>query len=171
MNNNSVRAADITQLAQMPGVESPFDKSEWIAVAELCTHVAKSIKQAAFFNWSYASVLDELATSQTLLLKLGTKPVAALLFRTYPDRFEIMALAADQQYGRSGFATRLTKQLLIIAAERRLPVSLEVHENNQQAVNFYLKNQFKVIRVRKSYYSDGGSALVMQAAEAGNIQS
>ena len=41
-------------------------------------------------------------------------------------------------------------------------VYLEVEANNHQALNFYKKEHFKVLRLVKGYYSDGADAVTMQ---------
>jgi ribosomal-protein-alanine N-acetyltransferase len=40
-------------------------------------------------------------------------------------------------------------------------VTLEVKENNQNAINFYLKNGFRQVNIRYNYYDDGTNAIVM----------
>ena len=40
-------------------------------------------------------------------------------------------------------------------------ITLEVKETNIKGINFYTKNEFKQISVRKHYYKDGENALVM----------
>ena len=39
---------------------------------------------------------------------------------------------------------------------------LEVNVTNQTAVNFYQKFGFKIIHVRKNYYSDNNDAYIME---------
>lgn len=40
-------------------------------------------------------------------------------------------------------------------------LTLEVRENNIHAINFYLKNGFEKILVKKNYYSNGDNAIYM----------
>ena len=40
---------------------------------------------------------------------------------------------------------------------------LEVAENNESAIEFYLKNDFKKLILKKNFYSDGLAAYAMQA--------
>ena len=150
---------------------SLLTRPEWEAVANLAAGISAQLISPAFFNWNFQTVLDELEKSDTLIVKKVELILAFLSFRTYPDRIEIMALATASSAARQGFGSNLIQALQLIAAQRRLPISLEVHENNQQAVNFYLKNGFSVIGSRKSYYSDGGDAVIMQSFSNANIQS
>lgn len=120
------------------------------------------IESPQFFNWTRQSAMAEFSKSCTLILKRDDEIAAFLTYREYPDRLEIMAVGTNSRFRRLGLGGKILASLESIAAERSLSIWLEVHENNHQAVKFYLKNQFQVIRTRKSYYSDGGSALVMQ---------
>ncbi len=159
-------------LNSLPDIKlSLLTRPEREAVANLAAKVSAQLASPAFFNWSFQAVLDELEKSDTLIVKKAELILAFLSFRTYPDRIEIMALATAGSAARQGFASNLISGLQLIAAQRRLPISLEVHENNQQAANFYLKNGFLVIGSRKSYYSDGGVAVLMQSLPSADIQS
>jgi ribosomal-protein-alanine N-acetyltransferase len=40
-------------------------------------------------------------------------------------------------------------------------IMLEVNENNKPAINFYKKNGFKIISVRKDYYGSNQNAIIM----------
>ncbi len=146
-------------------------KADWESAAHLSAEIATQTMNPAFFNWSFESALSEFEKSETLILKKEALILAYLSFRSFPDRLEIMALATSRAVARQGLGSKLIHGLQLIAAQRRLPVCLEVHENNQQAVNFYLKNRFSVIGRRKSYYSDGGTAVVMQSQTGSDIQS
>ncbi|WP_241210460.1 GNAT family N-acetyltransferase [Brachyspira hampsonii] len=43
-----------------------------------------------------------------------------------------------------------------------LSIKLDLHENNLKAKNFYIKNGFKEIAVRKKYYNNKFDALIME---------
>ncbi len=146
-------------------------RADWESAAHLSAEISTQTLNPAFFNWSFESALSEFEKSETLIFKKDALILAYLSFRSFPDRLEIMALATSRAAARKGLGSKLIHGLQLIAAQRSLPVCLEVHENNQQAVNFYLKNRFSVIGRRKSYYSDGGAAVVMQSQTGDDIQS
>ena len=106
--------------------------------------------------------MAEFSKSCTLILKRDDEIAAFLTYREYPDRLEIMAVGTNSRFRRLGLGCKVLTSLKSIAAERSLSIWLEVHENNQQAVKFYEKNHFQVIQTRKTYYSDGGAALIMR---------
>ncbi len=126
-------------------------------------YVIISDNVGSFFNWNFQKAMDEFEKSESLVLKLNSEIMSFVTYRVYEDRFEIMAMGSNPSHLRMGNGSQLMNKIKNIAAQQSLAIWLEVHENNHQAVQFYLKNQFTVVTCRKSYYLDGGSALVMRA--------
>lgn len=73
---------------------------------------------------------------------------------------EILNFVVDEKYQRQGIGTALFNTL-INSQNNIKKIILEVRENNQKAINFYLKMDFKKISIRKHYYKNGDHALVM----------
>ena len=73
---------------------------------------------------------------------------------------EILNFVVDEIYQRKGIG-----QLLFNQVEQDVQnlnkMTLEVRESNTKAINFYLKNGFKQISVRKHYYKNGEDAKVL----------
>ncbi|OFZ29825.1 MAG: hypothetical protein A2622_11470 [Bdellovibrionales bacterium RIFCSPHIGHO2_01_FULL_40_29] len=115
-----------------------------------------------YFNWSSETALQEFEKSKTFLVREAARIAAFITFREYDDRLEIMAIGTNPDFFMRGYGSRTLSFLQNFAMRRGLPILLEVHENNQSAVKFYKKNGFQVLGARKSYYSDGGTALVMK---------
>jgi ribosomal-protein-alanine N-acetyltransferase len=66
---------------------------------------------------------------------------------------EIYNIAVSEEARRKGTGQALFNAFLAVALERNISfVWLEVRESNFQAVNFYQKNNFKKIQVRKNFY-------------------
>ena len=76
------------------------------------------------------------------------------------DSMEILNFVVDETHQRSGIGTLLFNTLLDLYP-KTLSVVLEVREHNQKAFNFYKKQNFNVISMRKHYYKNGDNALVM----------
>ena len=76
------------------------------------------------------------------------------------DSMEILNFVVDETHQRSGIGTLLFNTLLDLYP-KTLSVVLEVREHNQKAFNFYKKQNFNVISMRKHYYNNGDNALVM----------
>ena len=134
---------------------------DWPKLAQL--YLDLSVIYKAFFNWTFKSAMDEFEKSESFIIKNNSEIQSFITFRSYPDRLEIMAIGTRPCSSRYGHATQLLAEVMVIAAERSVPVWLEVHENNLKAVHFYLKNHFSITNRRKSYYGDGGSALIMSS--------
>ena len=64
------------------------------------------------------------------------------------DVYEILAIATIEEYRNKGIAQELLDKI------KTKNIFLEVRESNQMAINFYKKNNFKEIRIRKNYYSE-----------------
>lgn len=76
------------------------------------------------------------------------------------DSMEILNFVVDESHQRLGIGTLLFNTLLELYPNT-LSVVLEVREHNQKAFNFYKKQNFNVISMRKHYYKNGDNALVM----------
>jgi ribosomal-protein-alanine N-acetyltransferase len=75
------------------------------------------------------------------------------------DEADIIYLCVNPKYHRCGVATQILAKLIYdIPCLRRL--YLEVDMNNAGAIEFYMKNNFKITRVRKRY-SEYGDAYEM----------
>ncbi len=73
---------------------------------------------------------------------------------------EILNFVVDETYQRQGIG-----QLLFNKIEEDIKditkMTLEVRESNAKAINFYIKNGFKEIFIRKHYYKNGEDAKVL----------
>lgn len=76
------------------------------------------------------------------------------------DSMEILNFVVDEVCQRTGIGTLLFNTLLELYP-RTVSVVLEVREHNQKAFQFYKKQNFNVISMRKHYYKNGDNALVM----------
>ena len=78
------------------------------------------------------------------------------------DVYEILAIATVEEYRNKGIAQELLNKI------KTKDIFLEVRENNEKAINFYKKNNFKQISIRKGYYSDPTEDAVIMKMEANN---
>lgn len=75
------------------------------------------------------------------------------------DVWEIMKIAVAKLDRKKGYADRLLNYIFSFS---KMPIMLEVRESNIPAIEFYKKNGFEKIGVRKNYYHDTNeSALIM----------
>ncbi len=73
---------------------------------------------------------------------------------------EINYLVVDEEYRRRGIAQKLFDYVLCNNSFES--VSLEVRSNNDSAINFYLKNGFKVVSKRERYYGNIDGLLMVK---------
>lgn len=73
---------------------------------------------------------------------------------------EILNFVVDEKYQRCGIGQSLFDYVV-----KELPdlkrITLEVRKSNEKGLNFYLKNGFVQISVRKNYYKNQEDALVL----------
>lgn len=82
-----------------------------------------------------------------------------LVYELMYDRVEIDYIIVEEEYRRNGIASKLVKKLFELSIDN---ITLEVRESNKPAINFYLKNGFEQIAVRKNYYKDESGILMMK---------
>lgn len=73
---------------------------------------------------------------------------------------EILNFVIDGAFQRKGYGQMLFDELLKQVDAKR--VILDVRVNNEKGMQFYLKNGFRKISIRKNYYLDGTDAIVME---------
>lgn len=73
---------------------------------------------------------------------------------------EIYNFVVDEKYQRQGIGTELLNEIILI--NNAYDINLEVRANNTKAINFYKKNGFEQISIRKNYYSNGEDGLVLK---------
>lgn len=83
-----------------------------------------------------------------------------LVFDYIYDRIEIEYIVVDPKYRKIGVATKLLKY--IEENYKAKNITLEVKKNNIPAINFYNKNGFSIVSVRKNYYKDEDGYLMLK---------
>ena len=74
----------------------------------------------------------------------------------------LISIAVDRRYQRQGIGSRLLSRFLEFLRARGIRgVYLEVSVKNSQAIKFYEKHGFRILRRLSSYYSDGSDAYIM----------
>ena len=73
---------------------------------------------------------------------------------------EILNYCIDPEFQSKGFGTKLMEEFF--SKQSAVSAILEVRSSNVKAIGLYHKFDFKTIRIRKEYYSNGEDALFMQ---------
>ncbi len=111
------------------------------------------------FNYSIDSkIFSEQFTKVIIYFDEMIKGV--LVFDYIYDRIEIEYIVVDPKYRKIGIATKLLKY--IEKNYKAKNITLEVKKNNIPAINFYNKNGFSIVSVRKNYYKDEDGYLMLK---------
>ena len=79
------------------------------------------------------------------------------------DRIEIEYIYTNDDYRNQGIASKLLNYLIELGnANNCLNITLEVRSSNVEAINFYEKNDFKKVSIRKNYYKDEDGILMLR---------
>ena len=124
----------------------------------------KEIFKNSAFNKSYIETLIKGDNSFIYIYLIEDKICGYLMVLDSIDVYEILAIATIEEYRNKGIAQELLDKIKI------KDIFLEVRESNQVAINFYKKNKFKEISVRKNYYSEPNENAIIMKLEVNNEQ-
>jgi ribosomal-protein-alanine N-acetyltransferase len=80
----------------------------------------------------------------------------------FADEMHVNKIAVDENARRQGIAYALMQRCTAFAVEQGVTsISLEVRQSNDEAQQFYTFLGFEAEYIRKGYYPDGESAVVM----------
>ena len=111
-------------------------------------NLEKEIFKSSAFNKSYLDTLIKGNNSFIYVYLIDDKVCGYLMILDSIDVYEILAIAAVEEYRNKGIAQELLDKI------KTKDIFLEVRESNKVAINFYKKNNFKEISIRKNYYSE-----------------
>ena len=118
-------------------------------------------KNSAFTKESTENLIKE-DNSFIYTYLIDEKVCGYLMVLDSIDVYEILAIATIEEYRNNGIAQELLDKIKI------KDIFLEVRESNQVAINFYKKNKFKEISVRKNYYSEPNENAIIMKLEVNN---
>ena len=122
----------------------------------------KEIFKNSAFNKSYIETLIKGNNSFVYIYLIEDKICGYLMVLDSIDVYEILAIATIEEYRNNGIAQELLDKI------KTKDIFLEVRESNQVAINFYKKNKFKEISVRKNYYSEPNENAIIMKLEVNN---
>lgn len=109
-------------------------------------NLEKEIFKSSAFSKSYLNTLIKGDNSFIYVYLIDDKVCGYLMILDSIDVYEILAIAAVEEYRNKGIAQELLDKI------KTKDIFLEVRESNKVAINFYKKNNFKEISIRKNYY-------------------
>ena len=125
-------------------------------------NLEKEIFKNSAFSKSYLNTLIKGDNSFIYVYLIDSKVCGYLIVLDSIDVYEILAIATIEEYRNKGIAQEL------LAKIRIKNIFLEVRESNQTAINFYKKNKFKEISIRKNYYSKPTENAIIMKLEVNN---
>lgn len=85
--------------------------------------------------------------------------VGVIIYNEPYDRIEIDYIAVDENYKNKGIGSQLLKK---IENNNIKNITLEVRQSNEVAINFYKKNGYKIVTIRKNYYNNEDGYLMLK---------
>ena len=122
-------------------------------------NLEKEIFKNSAFSKSYLNTLIKEDNSFIYIYLIDSKVFGYLMILDSIDVYEILAIATVEEYRNKGIAQELLDKI------KTKDIFLEVRESNQVAINFYKKNRFKEISIRKNYYSESTENAVIMKLE------
>ena len=138
-----------------------IDDTDYI---EQIFNLEKEIFKNSAFNRTYLDSLIKADNSFIYTHIIDNKVCGYLMVLDSIDVYEILAIATIEEYRNKGIAQELLDKI------KTKDIFLEVRESNQVAINFYKKNKFKEISVRKNYYSEPNENAIIMKLEVNNEQ-
>ena len=120
-------------------------------------------KNSAFTKGSTENLIKE-DNSFIYTYIIDNKVCGYLMVLDSIDVYEILSIATIKEYRSKGIAQELLDKI------KTKDIFLEVRESNQIAINFYKKNNFKEISIRKNYYSEPNENAIIMKLEVNNEQ-
>ena len=125
-------------------------------------NLEKEIFINSSFNKTYLETLIKADNSFIYTYITDNKVCGYLMVLDSIDIYEILAIATIEKYRNTGIAQELLDKI------KTKDIFLEVRESNQVAINFYKKNNFKEISIRKNYYSEPTENAIIMKLEVNN---
>lgn len=125
----------------------------------------KDVLQSEFDDfWNYNIFKSELTNifSKYVVAKQYNTIVGFAGMQIILDEATIMNIVTKATKRNSGIASKMLEKLIDIAKDCNLKsITLEVNENNTAAINLYKKYNFKQVGLRRKYYKNQDSAVLM----------
>ena len=113
-------------------------------------------EQNSDYPWSQDQFTTSIENSNNLCycLSLKGKTIGYLIALLAIDTADILNIGIDPDFKRQGYGTALLNHLIEELRKRKIgEILLEVRVENKPAIQFYKKQGFKEISVRKNYYT------------------
>ena len=113
-------------------------------------------EQNSDYPWSQDQFTTSIENSNNLCygLSLNGRTIGYLVAMLAVDTADILNIGIDSDFKRQGYGTGLLNHLIEELRKRHIgEILLEVRAGNKSAIQFYKKQGFEEISVRKNYYT------------------
>ena len=113
-------------------------------------------EQNSAYPWSQGQFTTSIENSNNICycLSLNDKTIGYLIAMLALDSADILNIGIEPDFKRQGHGTALLNHLIEELKKRSIgEILLEVRAGNKPAIQFYKKQGFKEISVRKNYYT------------------
>ena len=87
----------------------------------------------------------------------GEKVVGFMIYELHKNKLHILNFAVHPAWRRHGVGAQMVAKLISkLSSHRRTRITLEVRETNLSAQLFFHQQEFKAVRVLRSFYEDSG---------------
>ena len=99
-----------------------------------------------------------------MVAEQGEKVVGFMIYELHKSKLHILNFAVSPAARRAGVGGQMVVKLISkLSSHRRTRITLEVRETNLTAQLFFRNQDFRAVRVLRSYYEDSGEdAFLMQ---------
>ena len=119
-----------------------------------------AIEHASFeFPWCEEEFLRVLRQRNCIgmVAEYGERVVGFMIYELHKNKLHILNFAVHPAWRRLGVGVQMVAKLISkLSSHRRTRITLEVRETNLIAQLFFHHQEFKAIRVLRSFYEDSG---------------
>ena len=113
-------------------------------------------EQNSDYPWSQLQFITSIENSNNLCycLSFNGRTIGYLIAMLAGDTADILNIGIDPDFKRQGYSTGLLNHLIKELRKRNIgEILLEVRAGNKSAIQFYKRQGFEEISVRKNYYT------------------
>jgi len=111
------------------------------------------------FAWTEEDFLQCLRQRNCIgmVAEQGERVVGFMIYELHKNKLHILNFAVHPSYRRAGVGTQMVAKLISkLSSHRRTRITLEVRETNLAAQLFFRSQEFKALRVLRTFYEDSG---------------
>lgn len=127
-------------------------------------YYAEIIKLGQLINKDFEKLfnINNLNKTERIYVYLNDNKVTSFIhISSNYEIIDILNIVVEPKYEKQGIGTKLINHIIKNKDQNATKIMLEVREDNLKAINFYQKNNFKIISKRKKYYQNI-DALIME---------